>query len=92
MKTKTQSNIETEIKNLIAERLSVDLEKIADQTTLTDLRADSLDKYELILILEEKYGIEIKDYDKIKNIGQLIKYFEDEYARVHGGGEWKDMF
>ena len=87
MKTKTQSNIETEIKNLIAERLSVDLEKIADQTTLTDLRADSLDKYELILILEEKYGIEIKDYDKIKNIGQLIKYFEDEYARVHGGGE-----
>ncbi|MBI2629086.1 acyl carrier protein [Candidatus Pacearchaeota archaeon] len=85
METKTQIDIEREIKALIAERFEFGLEKVTDETSLITLGLDSLDTYELILTLEEEYGIEIKAYDKIKNVGQLITSIEGEYVKIRGG-------
>ena len=85
METKTQISIEREIKNLISRRFKIGLEKITNETTLTALGLDSLDEYELGLSLEEEYGIEIKDYNEMKKIGQIIKLVESEYTRIHGG-------
>ncbi|MGN8411709.1 acyl carrier protein, partial [Helicobacter pylori] len=44
-----------------------------------DLGADSLDVVELIMALEEKFGIEIPDEqaEKIVNVGDVVKYIED---------------
>ena len=87
METKTQLDIEREIKNLISQRFKIGLEKITNETTLTALGLDSLDEYELGLALEEEYRIEIKDYNEMKKIGLLIKLVKSEYAKTHGGGE-----
>ncbi len=46
---------------------------------MKDLGADSLDVVELIMALEEKFGIEIPDEqaEKIVNVGDVVKYIED---------------
>lgn len=46
---------------------------------MKDLGADSLDVVELIMALEEKFGVEIPDEqaEKIVNVGDVVKYIED---------------
>ena len=68
-----------QIKAIVAEQLSADPEKITLETSIIDdLGADSLDIVELVMALEEKYGVEIPDEDaeKINTIGDIVNYVE----------------
>jgi acyl carrier protein len=68
-----------ELKKLVAEQLGVDEDDVKPNVSFTeDLGADSLDLVELILALEEKFGIEIPDEDAEKLLtGQdVIDYLE----------------
>ena len=68
------------VKELIVEKLEVEPEKITMETNiLKDLEADSLDAVEVILALEEEYGVEIPDEeaDNLMTVGDLVKYIED---------------
>jgi acyl carrier protein len=65
------------IKSIIAERLSVDENKITESSSfIEDLGADSLDTVELIMQLEEVFDIQIPDEDaeKIVTVGDAVKY------------------
>jgi acyl carrier protein len=67
------------IKSIIAERLSVDENKITESSSfIEDLGADSLDTVELIMQLEEAFDIQIPDEDaeKIVTVGDAIKYID----------------
>lgn len=67
------------IKNLIVDQLVVDESKITENSSfLDDLGADSLDIIEMIMIFEEEFNIEIpdKDMEKIKTVGDMIKYLD----------------
>ena len=67
------------IKGIIAEQLSEDVEKITLESSFTDdLGADSLDLVELIMALEEAYGIEIPDdaAESIKTVQDAVDYVE----------------
>jgi len=67
------------IKKIIVDQLGVDESKITENSSfLEDLGADSLGIIELIMVIEEKFGIEIPDADaeKIKTVGDLIKYLD----------------
>ena len=68
------------IKSIIADQLGIDdLETITMETSLVeDLEADSLDAVEVIMALEDEFGIEIPDEDaeNFKTIGDLYKYIE----------------
>ena len=67
------------IKKIIVDQLGVDESKITKNSSfLDDLGADSLDIIELIMVLEEKFGIEITDEDagKMKTVGDVIKYLD----------------
>ena len=68
------------IKSIIADHLGIDdLETITMETSLVeDLEADSLDAVEVIMALEDEFGIEIPDEDaeNFKTIGDLYKYIE----------------
>lgn len=67
------------VKALIVEQLDVDGEKVTMTTTFEDIDADSLDVVELVMALEEEFGIEIADeeVEKIKTVGDIVKYIED---------------
>ena len=67
------------VKSIIAEKLSVDASKISETSSfIEDLGADSLDTVELIMQLEEAFGIQIPDEDaeKISTVGDAVKYIE----------------
>lgn len=71
--------MEDKIKTIIADQLGVKLEEVMPKASFVDdLGADSLDTVELIMALEEEFEIEIADEDaeKIKTVGDIIKYIE----------------
>ena len=65
------------IKNIIVEQLQVSDTAISeDSSFIDDLGADSLDLVELIMALEEEFGIEIPDADaeKVVTVGDVVNY------------------
>ncbi|MDH4261969.1 MAG: acyl carrier protein [Spirochaetia bacterium] len=68
------------IKKIIAEQLGVDESEITPESHfIDDLGADSLDTVELVMALEEEFGIEIPDEDaeKIQTVGDVAKYIDE---------------
>ncbi|MDI6689079.1 MAG: acyl carrier protein [Actinomycetota bacterium] len=71
------------VKDIIAEKLTVDENKLAPETSFVDdLDADSLDIVELIMALEEEFGIEISDEDaeRITTVKDVVDYIENKLA------------
>ena len=69
------------VRGIIAEQLDVELEEIKEDTSMmNDLDADSLDAVEIMMALEDEFGIEIPDEDaeSFKNIGDIVKYLEEK--------------
>lgn len=68
------------IKEIIMEQLQVDESEISMETNLMkDLSADSLDAVEIIMGIEDEFGIEIPDEEaeKIQTVADLVKYVEE---------------
>ena len=67
------------VKSIIVEQLGVDAEEVkAEAHFVDDLGADSLDVVELVMALEEEFGIEIPDEDaeKITRVREATEYIE----------------
>jgi len=65
------------VKNIIADKLSVDLDEVVPEATFADdLGADSLDLVELIMSMEEEFDVEISDDDaeKLVSVKDAIDY------------------
>lgn len=72
--------VEDKIKDIIVEQLSVSAEEVVPEASfIDDLGADSLDIVELVMAIEEEFGLEISDDDaeRIQNIGDVISYVEE---------------
>ncbi|MDQ6682403.1 MAG: acyl carrier protein [Candidatus Limnocylindria bacterium] len=68
------------LKKIIVEQLGVDEEEVTPQASFVeDLNADSLDLVELIMSLEEEFGMEISDEDaeKIQKVQDAVDYIEE---------------
>ncbi len=75
------SDVAEKVKSIIAEQLGVKVEEVVDKASFTDdLGADSLDTVELVMALEEEFGIEIPDEDaeKMATVGQAMSYIADK--------------
>ncbi len=73
-------DVSGKVRRIIAEQLGVDQSEVAASASFTDdLGADSLDIVELVMALEEEFGIEIADEDaeKIVKVSDAISYLED---------------
>ena len=69
------------IKEIIAEQLGKDPDEITMETSFKDdLEADSLDLFELVMALEEEFGIDIpsEDLEKLATVGDVMKYLADK--------------
>ncbi len=72
--------MEERLKKIIAEQLGVDEGKVVPSASFAgDLDADSLDLVELIMSLEEEFGVEIPDEDaeKILTVGDALNYLRE---------------
>jgi acyl carrier protein len=71
------ADIAEQVKQIIAEQLMVELDEVTDDASfIEDLGADSLDTVEMIMEIEDEFGIEIPDEDaeKIQTVGKAIEY------------------
>ena len=76
--------IEQRIKDIIIEQLGVTAEQVTPEAKfIEDLGADSLDTVELVMALEEEFGLEIPDdeAEKLQSVGDVIKPVEDSQAK-----------
>jgi len=66
------------VKEIVADQLGIDdIESITAATSLMkDLEADSLDAVEIIMAIEDEFGVEIPDEEAegFKNIGDIVEY------------------
>jgi len=73
------ASVEEKVKHIIVEQLGVDEDEVkAEASFVDDLGADSLDVVELVMALEEEFGLEISDEDaeKLSTVKQAIEYIE----------------
>jgi acyl carrier protein len=69
--------LETKVKDIIAEELGVEREKLTNEASfMEDLGADSLDTVELVMAFEKEFGIDIPDEDaeKLRTVGDALAY------------------
>ncbi len=74
------SELETKIREVIAESFDIDVEKVKLESSFQeDLDADSLDIIELVMALEEEFGIEIPDdeVESIKTVQLAVDYIKN---------------
>ena len=79
----SEQEVLDKVMQLISERFSVDVLKITKDTTFQeDLGADSLDVVELVMELEDAFGIQISDEDaeQIVTIGDAVNYIVSQQA------------
>lgn len=76
-KEMNMSDVVARVTELVVENLGVDAEKVTESANFVDdLGADSLDTVELVMALEEEFGIEIPDEaaEKITNVQEAVAY------------------
>ena len=68
------------VKEIVAEGLDVNAADLTEETTFESLGADSLDLFELVMALEEEYGVEIpsEDLEKILTVQDVIDYMKNK--------------
>lgn len=74
---------EVRIKDIIVEQLGVNEDQVtAEAKLMEDLGADSLDAVELVMALEEEFGIEVPDdeAEKLTSLGDIKTYIEKAQA------------
>ncbi len=75
------ADVYAQVKDVIVEKLSVDADKVTmDASFVDDLNADSLETVELIMGLEDKFGLTIADEDaeKIRTVKDAVDYISSK--------------
>jgi len=75
---------ESKVKEIIAKELEVDVKQLTPEAKfIEDLGADSLDIVELVMALEEEFGLDIpdEDADKLKTVGDAMNYLQQHATK-----------
>jgi acyl carrier protein len=71
--------VQEDVKKIVIEKLGVKPEEVTNEARfIDDLGADSLDTVELIMALEEQFGVEVPDEEaeKLTTVGKAVEYIE----------------
>lgn len=72
-----RADVLTLVREHLAEELEVDIDRISEQTRFKqDLDADSLDLYELVMELEDRYGVAVSEQQasRIETVGDAVGF------------------
>jgi acyl carrier protein len=78
------SSVEDKVRDIIAEELGVEREKLTDGASfMEDLGADSLDQVELVMAFEKEFDIDIPDEEaeKLRTVGDALKYLHEKMGK-----------
>lgn len=64
------------IKGVIASQLGIEEDEVKLETSFEDLGVDSLDLFQIIIELEEQFGVQIEDAESIKTVEDAVNYIE----------------
>ena len=79
--TKGDKKMYEKVKEIIEEKLNVEGMEITEESRFKeDLNADSLYLFELVMALEDEFGVEIpsEDLEKIVSVGDVISYINEK--------------
>ena len=68
------------ISQMLADQLSIDVDKIdMESDILEDFEADSLDIVDMVMSLEDEFGLEVPDEDveNLRTVGDVVRYVEE---------------
>ena len=65
---------------ILADYNGADASTIKPETTFAELSFDSLDVAELVMCLEDEFGVTIEMYEDLKTVGDITKYIEEKLA------------
>lgn len=66
------------VKEIMMENLSIDEESITLESTFESLEIDSLDVFQLVMEVEEAFGIQIENPENMKTIKDLVNHIEEK--------------
>lgn len=72
--------VEEKVRDVISNQLGVGLNEVVPEASFVDdLGADSLDLVELVMAMEEQFGVEIGDEDaeKLRTVQDVINYIKN---------------
>ena len=80
------SAVEDTVKDIVVKIVHCEREILKPEATFQDMKADSLDMVQVLVALEDEFGIEIPDEDaqKFKNFGDFVSYVEAQVAEKKG--------
>ena len=80
------SAVEETVKDTIVKIVHCDREILTPKATFQDMKADSLDMVQVLVALEDEFGIEIPDEDaqKFQTFGDFLAYMEKRVAEKKG--------
>ncbi|QJA06477.1 acyl carrier protein [Thermosulfurimonas marina] len=73
-------SVEEKVLEIIAEKLNVSKDQLKPEASFVDdLGADSLDLVELVMAMEEEFGMEISDEEaeKLRTVGDVLNYVKE---------------
>ncbi len=68
----------SKVKEIMMENLSVEESDITMESTFESLEIDSLDLFQLVIEVEEAFGIQVEGPENIKSIKDLVNYIEEK--------------
>ena len=74
------SEVFEKVRQILCDQLDLEEDKVTmDSDIVEDFEADSLDVVDLVMSLEDEFGIEIPDeeIENIKTVGDVVRYIED---------------
>jgi acyl carrier protein len=66
------------IKRIMAEQLGIEEDAITMDTSFAELGVDSLELFQIIIDMEEEFGVQIEDAEIIRSVGEAVKFVEEK--------------